>query len=238
MKKLLQLTIITVALFLGSKGNAQTFAISNYSTTIYEPTNIYEINSHVTVDNLLPSTVDIIIERYIGYKVPGHTETFCFGLSCYPQNTASTVGSQITMSAGRGEDLKATVDPHGFSGTTSLHYRILDQNNPVDSIGVDLNFAFGATSIAENKEDFGISKSLRNPADGFALFSYNLQANEIGDKLVVFNMLGSFVKSMDVNGLRGTIVMSTAELNNGVYLVSYMSGNKIKSTSKLVVRHN
>ena len=91
---------------------------------------------------------------------------------------------------------------------------------------------------AENKEELGMSKPLRNPADGFTLFNYSLPTNEAGDKLVVFNMLGSFVKSMDVNGLKGTIVMNTSELTSGIYLVSYMSGNKVRSTSKLVVRHN
>jgi len=242
MKKLLQLSLILCALFLGAKVSAQTFAISNYTTTIYEPTNIYGIESHVTIDNTTSNPVDVIIERTIVNLFPGHTESFCFGLSCYPSGTSSTwSGSNpavITMGAGKGEDFKASVDPNANSGTTNLHYRIFDQNNSADSIGFDLNFVFGSVGIAENKEEFGVSKSLRNPADAFTLFSYNLKSDEISDKLVVFNMLGSMIKSIALNGQRGTVVMNTSELNNGIYLVSYMSGNKVRSTSKLVVRHN
>ncbi len=237
MKKLIHLSFIICAIFIGSKSQSQSINLSNFITTSYEATNIYSIDSHVTVENTIANPINVNVERTIGYLVPGQDELFCFGSQCYAPGTAySTTPTSIL--AGKSVDLKASVSPNGNSGVTSLHYRIINFNNTADSIGIDLNFNFGATGISENKEDFGMSKALRNPADGFTLFSYNLPVNEVSDKLVVFNMLGSFVKSMDVNGLKGTIVMNTSELTSGIYLVSYMSGNKVRSTSKLVVRHN
>jgi hypothetical protein len=236
MKKHLQLSIILFSLLFVSKLNAQTFNLSNYAVNLYEPTNQYGIDSHVSIDNISSFAANFYVERTINYLVPLHDESFCVGLSCYAAGT--TTSGTIQLLAGRSIDLKAAVEPNGHCGTSSIHYRIVNVSNAADSVGIDLNFNFCATGIAENKEELGMSKALRNPADGFTLFNYNLPTNEIGDKLVVFNMLGSFIKSMDVNGLKGTIVMNTSDLTSGIYLVSYMSGNKVRSTSKLVVRHN
>ncbi len=236
MKKHLQFSVILFSILFVSKLNAQTFNLSNYVVNTYEPTSQYAIESHVTINNTSSFAANFHVERTIDYLVPLQDESFCVGASCYSPGT--TTSGSVQLLANSSIDLKASVIPNGHCGTTSIHYRIVNLSNTADSAGVDLNFNFCATGISENKEELGMSKPLRNPADGFTLFNYSLPTNEVGDKLVVFNMLGSFVKSMDVNGLKGTIVMNTSELTSGIYLVSYMSGNKVRSTSKLVVRHN
>jgi len=54
---------------------------------------------------------------------------------------------------------------------------------------------------------------------------------------VVFNMLGSKVKSMDIPGKSGSLILTTSDLKSGMYMVSYISNGKVKDTSRLVVSH-
>ncbi|MBL0097134.1 MAG: T9SS type A sorting domain-containing protein [Bacteroidetes bacterium] len=89
----------------------------------------------------------------------------------------------------------------------------------------------------ENHQVYGLSKPVQNPADACTVFSFNLQSNDQNDKLIVFNMLGSIVKSMDVPGKSGTLVMNTSDLKAGVYMVSYISNGKAKDSCRLVVNH-
>jgi len=64
-----------------------------------------------------------------------------------------------------------------------------------------------------------------------------LKLADQSDRLVVFNMLGSMVKSVEIPGKAGSLILSTSDLKSGMYLVSYMSNGKVKDSSRLVVSH-
>ncbi|MEQ1666527.1 MAG: T9SS type A sorting domain-containing protein, partial [Bdellovibrionales bacterium] len=103
-------------------------------------------------------------------------------------------------------------------------------------IGVDLAWDI-TTSLGENDEAFGLSKPLQNPADAFTVFNYNLKSTDNSDRLIVFNMLGTKMKTMDIPGKSGALVLTTSDLKSGMYMVSYISNGKVKDTSRLVVNH-
>jgi hypothetical protein len=216
---------------------AQNIALSNYVQTVSDPGNTTMLESFVQLDNTGSFPIDVICERIINYIPANMDELFCFGAFCNPPSTSITTYSTTLQGGGRNNTFKADVIPNGNCGNASLHYRFFDQNDPADSIGITLNFEFCSVGLSENSNNFGLSRPLRNPADQFTVFSYNLNSNEPNDKLFVFNMLGSLVKTMDVAGKNGSIVLSTAELKPGVYFVSYVNQNKIKNSYKLVVDH-
>jgi len=64
-----------------------------------------------------------------------------------------------------------------------------------------------------------------------------LKLADQSDRLVVFNMLGSMVKSVEIPGKAGSLILSTSDLKSGMYLVTYMSNGKVKDSSRLVVSH-
>jgi hypothetical protein len=235
MKKLILLASIAIAATFNV--DAQNLALSNYVQIVSDPGNTTMLESYVQLDNTGSSPIDVICERTINYIPANMDELFCFGAFCNPPSTPITTYTTTVQGGARDNTFKADVVPNGNCGNASLHYRFYDQNNPADSIGITLEFQFCAVGLNENANDFGLSRPLRNPADQFTVFAYNLNTNEENDKLFVYNMLGSLVKTMDIAGKNGSIVLSTAELKSGVYFVSYVSQNKIKNSYKLVVSH-
>lgn len=219
---------------------AQTFNLGNYTPTIVLTDPWLDSESHMEISNTSNTLKQVKIERMINVQASGHMEFFCFGSGvtglCYPPGTPASNGLDTILANSADNSFKATVRPLGSYGYTSIHYRISDTNNPADSIGVDLAWDV-TTSIGENAQVFGISKPLQNPADAFTVFSYNLQNADQNDRLVVFNMLGSKVKSMDIPGKTGNLILTTSDLKAGMYMVSYISNGKAKDSCRLVVSH-
>lgn len=240
MKKITLIISIFLAGLNVSSVSAQSFSTSNVVpvTVINDPW--LDAESHVWVENSSSTLKEVTVERFINVKTTGHLEFFCFGSGptglCYPPNTASSNGNDTIQANTVDHSFKATIRPMGNYGYTSIHFRFSDTNNPSDSVGVDLGWDF-TTSINENQQVYGFSKPQMNPADAFTVFNYNLQNNDQNDQLVVFNMLGSRVKKMDVPGKSGVLVLSTSELTAGVYMVSYISNGKAKDSVRLVVSH-
>lgn len=235
-------TIIAIAALAAGihQAGAQSFSLSGYSPVININDPNTNTDSYITISNTTGTDKIITIQRIINTLAPGHDEFFCFGFgstaACYPPGTTASGGQDTLPANSSNSSFKATLMPLGNYGYTSLHYRFFDTNNPSDSVGVELAWNF-TTSIGENTASYGLSKPLQNPADAFTVFTYNLQNNEMNDQLVVFNMLGAKVKSMDIPGRNGTLILTTSDLKAGVYLVSYMSNGRVKDTTRLVVSH-
>lgn len=218
---------------------SQNLTLSNYTNLSSDPGTSSIIDSYVYIDNGSTSPITVIVEREIMSLVPGHLELFCFGTTCYGigDSISQATNGPVIPGGGKDQSFKATVIPNGTAGTSWMRYVFYDAANISDSVGVDLGFQFGATGLGDNAESFGMSKPLRNPADQYTVLTYNLQNQDASDRLVVFNALGSQIKSMDVPGKNGTMVVNTADLRPGVYFVSYLSSSKVKNTYKLVVSH-
>lgn len=236
MKRTLTQIIIAGLIACGTGAFAQSFTLSNFDplTVINDPNALVE--SHVTISNNTGSNKSIKVRRFINTLAAGHTEFFCFGVACYPPGTDLSGGGDVINANSSDASFKATIIPGGYYGYSSMHFRFYDENNVGDSVGVNLAFDF-TTSIGENTVSYGLSKPLQNPADAFTAFTYNLQDNNANDQLVVFNMLGAKVKTMDIPGRNGTLILTTSDLKAGVYLISYVSHGRIKDTTRLVVSH-
>ena len=232
--------MMMIAVATGLKVSAQSFNLNGFNpiSVIADPW--ADTESHVAISNTSNSLKTVTVERYINTITNGHLEFFCFGSGvtglCYPPGTPISNGNDTIMAGVTDHSFKATVRPMGNYGFTSIHYRIYDTTNPSDSAGVELAWDF-TTSLNENNQMFGLSKPMQNPADAFTVFSYNLQSSDATDRLVVYNMLGSKVKAMDIPGKNGSLILTTSDLKAGMYMVSYVSGGKTKDSCRLVVTH-
>jgi len=235
MKKYLLSSMFILGFSLISLG--QNLVLSGYNLTVSDPSNTNTLESTARLDNNGSVPVDIIVERYINNLPAGMYELFCFGQYCNPPGTAFTTYTTPIVAGGRESTFDAKVYPNGNCGTASIHYRFYDQNNPADSTGFTLDFAFCTQGLNDVAESFGLSKPLKNPADQFTVFTYNLPSNSTNDKLYIYNMLGSLVKTYEVTGRNGSLVVNTADLKSGLYVATYVSENKIKNSHKLVVSH-
>lgn len=235
MKKYLLLPLLLIGFSYASSG--QNLLLSGYNLTVSDPGNTTTLESTARLDNTGSTPVDIIVERDVISLPTGMYELFCFGQFCNPPGTAITSYTTPIVAGGRESTFDAKVIPNGNCGTASIHYRFYDQNNPADSTGFTLDFAFCTQGLNDVAESFGLSKPLRNPADQFTVFTYNLASNSSNDKLYIYNMLGSLVRTYDVSGKNGSLVVNTADLKSGLYIATYVSENKVKNSHKLVVSH-
>lgn len=240
MKKFTLVVAMMAAVAGMQSASAQTFTLGNTPTVISVTDPWLDSDVHIELTNNSNTFKKITVERIVNSISPGHLELFCFGSGvtglCYPPGTDMSNGDDTINAGVTDHSFKGTLKPMGVYGQTSLHYRFSDTDNPGDSVGVDVIWDV-TTSIGENNQQFGLSKPLQNPADAFTVFNFNLQSNDATDKIVVFNMLGSKVKTMDVPGKSGALVLTTSDLKAGVYMVSYMSNGKVKDTCRLVVSH-
>ena len=240
MKKFTLVLSLLMAVGATSMVKAQSFSFGNVDANVVASDPWLDAEAHVELINTTATLKRVKVERTINYVTPGQLDLFCFGSGvtglCYPPGTAASNGNDTILGGATDHSFKAALKPMGVYGNASIHYRFYDTSNPADSVGVDINWSI-TTSIAENTMNYGISKPINNPADGFTAFNYNLQTNEVGDQIVIFNMLGSKVRTIDVPGKQGTLVITTSDLKSGMYMVSYLSGGKVKDTSRLVVSH-
>ena len=235
MKKYLLSSVFILGFSLISLG--QNLVLSGYNLTVSDPGNSTALSSTARLDNNGSSPVDIIVERDIINLPTGMYELFCYGAFCNPPGTIVTSYATPLAAGARESTFDAKVTPNGNCGTATIYYRFYDQNNPADSTGFTLNFAFCTQGLNDVAESFGLSKPLKNPADQFTVFTYNLPSNSTNDKLYIYNMLGSLVKTYDVTGRNGSLVVNTADLKSGLYVATYVSENRIKNSHKLVVSH-
>lgn len=220
--------------------SAQTFSLSNYSPVINVSDPFAQSESHVDLSNTSASLKRVTVQRTINTLATGHMEFFCFGTgstaACYPPGTDFSGGNDTILANTTDASFKGTILPMGNYGYTSIHYRFFDTDNPSDSVGVDLAWNF-TTSLGENNQQFGLSKPLQNPADAFTVFNYNLPASDPSDQLIVYNMLGAVVRTASIPGKSGALVLPTSDLKAGVYIVSFVSGGRLKDSCRLVVSH-
>ena len=235
MKK--QLLLILVLLTFFAAAQAQSLSASNYVLTVSDPGNQTTLESFAKIQNNSSSPMNVQCERTVINLPIGMFEAFCFGIYCNPPGTPATTYNTIVNPGAINTSFKGDVIPDGNCGTATIKYNFFDLNNPADSVSIILNYAFCQVGLQDNSENFGMSHPLRNPADQFTVFAYNLQSDNNGDKLLVYNLLGSLVKTMDVTGKSGSLVLSTSDLKSGVYFASYVSNNRVKNSYKLVVAH-
>ena len=237
MKKLIFLTfVLSILLFSIGTVKAQ-WSLSNYmlQNTVSDTS---EIDAFITIENHGSNTLYLQVERTIQYLVANTEESFCFGPNCYTPGTSISIDPAIIAPGDSDRHFHIIILPHGTCGTSYIHYRIFNQNNISDSLGIDMSFGFcTATGISESSSSYGVSRPTHNPADGFTSFNYQLNDNNGHTHIAVYNMLGSLIKLVPITEKSGELLINTSDLKSGLYLCSVVNNNKVTNTYKLVVAH-
>ena len=241
-KYLLQFVLVLAVTFSFNMVIGQSLVLTNYTLSSTSPDALNPIEATLTVHNQSANMVIAQVRRTVQYLVPGspigHEESFCFGPTCYAPGTDVSTDPDTIMPGADDNTFIAHITPNNICGTTYIHYRFYDQNNPNDSVGIDLSFGFcTASGLNELSLINGVSKPTHNPADDFTSFRFNLNDNEKASRIVIYNMLGSLIKSMPLQGKSGELFVNTSSLKQGLYLCSVVKNNVVTNTYKLVVAH-
>jgi hypothetical protein len=56
-------------------------------------------------------------------------------------------------------------------------------------------------------------------------------------KLVIYNLLGSVVRDVQINDAIGKLKVNVSDMDDGIYFYSLLVNNETVKTQKLVVKH-
>ena len=236
MKKIYLLLIVTS--FFAAKLNAQSFSLINLNNVLQGNTSSFQIEGTVDVVNNSGFDKNVMMFRKINNLAPGHESLFCWGINCYGSATDTSVYFEAMPSGGTSL-ARADLNTWNFPGVSYVTYCWYDSDDPSDSVCLEFTYNILPTGIAEHSNtssDF-VSLPHPNPADGSTVIIYHLKNQDADSKIVFYNVIGSKVLEVKLEGSKQNMQVNTSSFQEGVYYYSLISAGKAISTNKLIVSH-
>ena len=212
---------------------SQNLTAINVSNTVYGLPTDAVVQSVLEIQNIGTSSIDVACERTEISLINGSSNSFCWGILCYPTTTSlstvpSTIDPGLIDNTFRGDYV-----PNGADGISTINYNFFDVNDPADAVSVTINYDTQTVGIDNiNAKNNFLNVSSR-PGNSLIAVAYNV-VGSTSNQLKVYNLLGNNVKNFNINK-NGTMVVSTAGLSNGVYVFCLESNGKKVATKKFVV---
>ncbi len=213
---------------------AQSLTYTGLTANVYGSISDSIIQSSVYIINSSQNTLDVSLNAYDVSIVPGTEHSFCWGILCYGVGTMSSA-IPATINAGDTESsFKGDYLAHGNVGTSTVAYTFFDSNDSSDSLQLTINYRITPVGFNELKSVNTISAPSPNPAKNITSFNYNLKSGNNAEIKVV-NLLGKTVKQFNLNTASGNVILSTADMRSGDYLVTLSVEGKSVAVQKLIV---
>jgi len=235
MKKLSLLLIIIVSV---GYSFSQSLQIVSGDTVLWCVNNS-NCDATCIVKNTSNSSKNYMCYRTVIHMETGNTNYFCWGIFCYSP-IKDTSSSAVTIAAGdTNSSFNGWLTNAVGTCDDTVEYCFYDQNNPSDMTCLTAIYNYRPTGIGEILTG-GNSMFLNaypNPVDFEATFQYSLPKNINSAEVIIMNILGSKVGEYELNLNKTNSVISTSNLNNGIYFYSLEIDGKVISTKKLLVSH-
>jgi len=189
----------------------------------------------VDVKNTGSSSMEVRVKKTELNVVPGSENYFCWA-QCYLPGTYVSPDGIVIPSGHTESAFTGDYDSKGNAGATYIRYTFFDFNNTSDTVCFVAKFVAGSGVGIENviaKPTF--SNIYPNPAKNTISLNYNLNGAQKA-VLEIHNILGSLVKTIDINGNSGQLNVDVSDLNNGVYFYSFIVDEKVITSKKLVIQ--
>jgi hypothetical protein len=195
------------------------------------------ITAQIDVTNNSSASIDVKVFRRIVSVLPNTSNYFCWGVCFEPPVDTSLI--QLTIGPGEtNEQFFGDMEPMEQVGSSYITYVFYDVENMADSVSVTVHFKSSPEGIGEDLlSSIDFSNAYPNPSDKVAYFDYSLQADLTNAKLVISNLLGAVVETVNIPASEQRIQINTAGLQNGLYICSLEVQNNVVATRKLIINH-
>jgi hypothetical protein len=165
----------------------------------------------------------------------GASSSICFGGACFAPSTY--VSPCKIDSAGRSLVLNGDFT-FGTSMTPStIRYTVYSCASASDSSSFTVVYNPSPAGIATYAMNYSMSEPYPNPTSSSLSFDYKL-GNSFGNpQVMVYNLLGSLVKTVDLSETAGTIKLDVTDLDAGMYFYTLQLNGKPVTSKKFIVRH-
>lgn len=240
MKKVLLLVV--AGLFITSFSFAQSLSLSNSGgalnngdTITVSGTITSTIVVYAFVENLTSSPIDVKVRKIEIDTVPGSKNYLCWGLCFDPIVYVSPDPITINGNSINDIDFSGDYKAQGNSGITKIRYVFFDENNPSDSVYIQVHFD-AITGIKDISKDIKFSNAYPNPASASTTISYSLPKNSNNARIVIRDLLGATVKEIPITDFKGKKTITTSDMQDGIYFYSLVLDEKIITTKRLIIR--
>jgi hypothetical protein len=217
---------------LGNKINNATIKVSGTDP------NVDALVGHIWLKNTTNTAMtNLFVRRVMNQEVAGTTNSFCFGIQCYPPWTNESSVADTAKVGVINKSFYADYYPSGFGGMTSVTYEFFDNVTfgvPVMAKAT-IEFAVSGVGIAEDKLVF--KGPYPNPASQQATFEYTIPSGAGNTHLIIRNMLGVEVANLTIDERGGKKSIDVSSYASGIYFYSLMIDGKVMQSKKLIVKH-
>ena len=204
-----------------------------------EPNFVFdEMIQHFQIRNNSSEAINVVVKKEEMEVLEGTMNYFCWGLCLSPE---VYVSQPVAMEAGAvsGEedfaihvsfDPEWTMDPaQWLQGAVVMKYTAYNERNEDDKVSVIVKFVYEYTSVEDHQ--VGMSQAYPNPASSVVRFDVNCGG---ATSVELFNLLGQKVLNQSVEN--GQVVLSVADLNEGVYFCNLKVNGQVVKTEKFIVK--
>jgi len=193
------------------------------------------IVAHIDVKNNASSTLNVKVFRRIVNVLPNSLNYFCWG-ACFGYETDTSL-TQLPIEPGAtSSEFSGDYEPKEEIGSSYITYVFYDAEDIADSVSVTVEFKASPEGIAEDlASKISFSNPYPNPANKVAYFDYVMPVEVNQAKVVISNLLGAVVETINVTANNNRIEINTNSLQNGLYICSLEVQNSVVITKKLVV---
>lgn len=238
--KILLLKLVAIASFL-IIGNAHLQAQPSIEpvdppSVVYGITSDFLVQAGFDVRNNTSAPLDVLVRRTTISAIEGTLNYFCWE-QCYAPGTNLSPTSVTIPAGGTVPNFYADYQPFETSGSTFVQYCFFEQGNETNETCVIIEYQVSTAVSVNNPSDLiELSEARPNPAlDGFTNIPFVLKEANRQASVVVYNLLGSEVIRVRVNGTSGIINLDLSGLNSGLYIYSFFNGNALLSSKRVVV---
>ena len=227
-------------------GYAQQFQLTNsdgipysdgqtISATITE-NDLNSVNEFVTkilVENLLDTELNMRTYRTNMPLIEGMNAYVCFG-SC-DDIDGTMFGMDWMISEGEKESYDLHLRPNDKFGLCKFK---IDFMTPEQSMTLFINIDMQPLGVKEQNSEKVSLSAYPNPvkAGSNVNVSYTLATQSNNNKLVIRNILGAEVMSMQLDPYETSVSINTSSLVQGVYFYAIENKNQISIAKKLIVK--
>lgn len=189
---------------------------------------------HIT--NTSSNSISFKVQLIKQHMASGATIQMCFDGNCLED----TISPIITINAGETYSKFDLLYSYDNTNESDVLVHFVDTANSIAEVFTGFEVKYnGEVALPAVERVIPLSLSAYpNPATSYSIIKYSVPTKYNSAKVVVRNMLGSVVKTINVKGgTTGKINLNTTDLNNGVYFYSIIADGSVLSAKKLVVKH-
>ncbi len=227
---------VCAILFCSIAINAQSLVVSNLQATVSGLSTDFVVASTCRVTNATNTDKNVMCERTVNNLSAGHQSTFCWD-QCYGANTSVSALPVMITANSYTDQFVGDLRPNNSTGTSIVDFKFYDQQNAADYTTISITFVIGATGINDITPNVQISTPRPNPADAFTYVGYTVKNTSDDVKVQIVDLLGKVYVTEPLQDKAGVVILSTEDLQSGIYFVRAITNGKVTSTSKLVVSH-